>query len=488
MMSGQNEHTNDEQERGDGVTMTTSESNEADDTAALFRMEGLEKYFHVSDSLLDRLRPDRETKWVRAVDGVDLAVREGETLGLVGESGCGKSTLARTALRLIEPTAGHIYANGEDVTAYDSSELQSFRSEVQMIFQDPFASLNPRYTVRKTLTEPMKVHDIAGSKSERDERSGELLERVGLSAAYLDRYPHEFSGGQRQRIAIARALAVEPKLIVADEPTSALDVSVQAQIINLLYRLRDEMELSMLFISHDLSVIRQICDRVAVMYLGEIVELSPTKKLFREPHHPYTQALLSSIPVPDPTVKRERIPLEGDVPTPIDPPSGCRFHPRCPKVISPTDWSGTQKAWRRVMHIKTRVENDSIQPDAMRSQLGEERETVTNEDVIEALYTEHISGSDVADRDAVMLPESAEGTIRDTLSALVEGDQKRAVELLDESFTTVCERDEPKMLETEQAHLVHCHLYDSEQPGEPWEATSPQQTGDERANRVADTE
>lgn len=296
-------------------------------TETLLKVENLKKFFPIHGGLFGR-----QVGEVKAVDDISFYIKKGETLGLVGESGCGKSTTGRMLLRLLEPTEGAIQFEGQDLTKLSKEEMRKMRKEIQMVFQDPFASLNPRHTVEKILEEPLIVHGVK-SKEERKKRVRELLETVGLNSWHAKRYPHQFSGGQRQRIGIARALAVHPKLIVADEPVSALDVSIQAQVLNLLQDLQKEFGLTYLFIAHDLGVVRHISDRVGVMYLGQMMELADSEALYDSPKHPYTEALLSAVPIPDVDFKKERIVLRGDVPSPANPPTGCPFHLRCPKVM-----------------------------------------------------------------------------------------------------------------------------------------------------------
>jgi oligopeptide/dipeptide ABC transporter ATP-binding protein len=289
----------------------------------LVEVRNLKKYFPVNKGLLSRRK-----SYVRAVDGVSLSIHKGETLGLVGESGCGKSTTGRMIMRLLAPTEGEIWFNGKDISRFNDHQLREIRKEMQMVFQDPYASLNPRMTVGEIIAEPFVVHNMLAGK-EKERRVHELLELVGLTSYHAKRYAHEFSGGQRQRIGIARALALNPKLIVADEPVSALDVSIQSQVLNLMQDLQQEFGLTYLFISHDLSIVEHISNRVGVMYLGRIVEISDKDSLYDKPLHPYTQSLLSAVPVANPRIKKERIILEGDIPSPSNPPKGCAFHPRC---------------------------------------------------------------------------------------------------------------------------------------------------------------
>lgn len=296
-------------------------------TEPLLKVEGLKKYFPIKNGLFGKT-----TGQVKAVDDVSFYVNEGETLGIVGESGCGKSTTGRMLMRLLEPTEGTVTFNGQELTKLSPQEMRKARREIQMVFQDPYASLNPRHTVEKILMEPLIVHNIGDTKS-RKKMVRDFLEIVGLSSYHAKRYPHQFSGGQRQRIGIARALMTNPKLIIADEPVSALDVSIQAQVLNLMQKLQQELKLTYIFIAHDLGVVRHISDRVGVMYLGKMVELASSENLYAKPLHPYTQALLSAVPVPDPGFTREEIILEGDIPSPSNPPSGCTFHTRCPFVM-----------------------------------------------------------------------------------------------------------------------------------------------------------
>jgi len=323
--------------------MTTETITQQTSREALVRVENLKKHFPIRRGILIQ----REVAAVHAVDGVSFEIYQGETLGLVGESGCGKSTTGRTLLQLYRPTAGSVFFKGEDLTKLKGAALRKKRRHMQMIFQDPYASLNPRMTVGKIVEEPLEIHNI-GTPQERKERVAELLNLVGFSPSFVTRYPHEFSGGQRQRIGIARALALQPEFIVLDEPISALDVSIQAQVVNLLEELQAKFNLTYLFIAHDLSMVRHISDRTAVMYLGKVVELATRDELYSHPLHPYTQALLSAVPIPDPKKERERkrIVLEGDVPSPVNPPSGCRFRTRCP--LAKDICAEEEPAWREV--------------------------------------------------------------------------------------------------------------------------------------------
>jgi peptide/nickel transport system ATP-binding protein len=436
----------------------------------LVRIRDLEKYYYENDTLFDTLM-GRERTSVKAVDGVDLDIQQGETLGLVGESGCGKSTTGETVLRLREPTGGTVEFDGEDISEMSSSELTEFRERAQIVFQDPFSSLDPRMTVGDIVSEGLKIHGLpettpdGTSKREwRRDRAKELLDRVGLSADQIDRYPHEFSGGQRQRIGIARALALDPEFIVLDEPVSALDVSVQAQILNLLDDLQDEYGLTYLFIAHDLSVVRHICDRVAVMYLGEVVELGETDALFDSPKHPYTEALLESVPRADTSEHGRRVdPLSGDVPSPRNPPSGCHFRTRCPEIIPPPGVETDQAAYRNVMTFRDRLARGEFGAERFRED-GDVTETATESGTGGAAANGQRADDDTAFKQAVReefgltgLTGADEDTVEDALEILANGREAEAAERLTDRFESVCETDEPD--HHGDVQMAACHLY-----------------------------
>jgi len=424
---------------------------DGDAAEPLLSVRELEKYYYEQDTLIDRLLGNDPVS-VNAVDGVSFDIRSGETLGLVGESGCGKSTTGETLLRLREATGGTVTFDGEYVYEMGDDELTAFRKRAQIVFQDPFSSLDPRMTAGDIVAEPLRIHDI-GTPEERAERADELLERVGLSAEQSERYPSEFSGGQRQRIGIARALALEPEFVVLDEPVSALDVSVQAQILNLLQDLQAEFGLTYLFIAHDLSVVRHICDRVAVMYLGEIAEVGPTDEIFESPDHPYTRALLESVPRASTDEQGRTVDtLEGDVPSPRDPPSGCRFRTRCPRVIPPDDLDIAQADYRAVMTVRERIEGREIPLD--------EIEVDVPDDAIETERQEAVAGA-LVDRELDRtLPSPHRERVREALELVAAGEWEAAADSLRTQYESVCERVDPVL--QDRPHAAACHLY--EQP------------------------
>ncbi|ARS88931.1 ABC transporter ATP-binding protein [Natrarchaeobaculum aegyptiacum] len=441
-------------------------------SAPVLAARDLEVHYTTSDGLLERLARRGDT--VRAVDGVDLALEAGETLGLVGESGCGKSTLAQALVGLEETTGGTVTYRGRTLESLSGEDRQTFRTDVQYLFQNPGASLDPRLPVGDAVAEPLAVHDVV-PPARRDERVAELLELVGLSATDANRYPHECSGGQRQRIAIARALAVEPSVLVCDEPVSSLDAGEQARILNLLADLRDRLELTTLFVSHDLSVVDHVADRIAVMYLGRVVERGTPADLFDdllEPEHgtedergdqptlhPYTEALVSAIPEPDPLWEGRRIVLEGDVPSPIDPPTGCRFHTRCHRLVPPDPFDLEPAEFRPVMTLRTRL--DRVESGAIRGP--------TPATIREALGVSSLeSGPELtttAIRDAIGLPDSlsdpaAERRLEAALEAVVAGDVSSARSTLEDAFETPCESCSPAFRPVADGHEIACRRFE----------------------------
>jgi len=426
----------------------------------LLEVRNLKKHYPIKKGLLNRT-----VGAAKAVDGISFDIHRGETVGLVGESGCGKSTAAETIVRLQDPTDGEVIFNGgdragatrgddgvhpNDVARFDKKELKEFRRGAQMIFQDPSSSFDPRMKIGSSIAELLQVHGM----SDRHRRRAiveDLLERVGLSAADFDRFPHEFSGGQKQRIALARALVLNPELVVADEPVSALDVSIQAEVLTLIEDLQAEFGLSLLFISHDMSVIREICDRVAVMYLGKIVEIGSTEEVFTNPKHPYTEALLSSIPMPDPRRERDEIELTGTVPDPVNPPSGCRFHTRCHKVVQPDDVDIDQVQWRGALNFRDRAAAGTIDVEGIRQTLIAENgdSAVTDDAVRRELRSEFDLPGTIADREI-------ESAVTDAIDEIMAGEDEAAAEHLADAFTTPCEEIEPEFTDHGDGHKSAC--------------------------------
>jgi len=395
----------------------------------LLSVRDLERHYPVRSGLLRRV-----TGHVKAVDGVSFDVHAGETLGLVGESGCGKSTTVTTMLGLEEPTGGEVRFDGRRLSEFDDGERERFRRRAQIVFQDPNSAFDPRLTVVESVAEPLKIHGVR-DPDRRREVAVDALEHVGLAAADADRYPREFSGGQKQRIALARALVLNPDLLVVDEPVSALDVSVQAEILSLLDDLQTELGLALVLVSHDLGVVRQVCDRVGVMYLGEVVERGPTDRLFDTPQHPYTEALLSSIPEPDPGARGDGVDLSGDVPDPTAQPAGCSFHPRCHRVIPPEAFDVDDRRFRAVLDLRLALQDGDIAP----------------EDFADASAVRSEFGLDRALPDA-----EAEQVLSEAAAAVATGDVEAATDRLRDAFTTVCEREDPALEPTAVGHPAAC--------------------------------
>ncbi|ADD06056.2 ABC-type transport system ATP-binding protein (probable substrate dipeptide/oligopeptide) [Natrialba magadii ATCC 43099] len=430
----------------------------------LLSVRNLKKHYPITEGILSK-----EVGRVRAVDGIDFDVYPGETVGIVGESGCGKSTAASSLIRLEEPTDGSVLFDGEDITEYDREEMKAFRRRVQMIFQDPESSFDPRMSIGDAIAEPLTVQGLTDT-ARRREIIADLLERVGLSASDADRYPHELSGGQKQRVGLARALSMNPDMIIADEPVSALDVSIQSEILALMNDLQEKFGLSILIISHNLAVIRQICDRVAVMYLGEIVELGRTDEVFANPQHPYTRALLASIPTADPTDRGMGVELTGDVPSPSNPPSGCRFHTRCPEVIQPEGYEFEQSVWRRVMDLRQKLDSGSIDVEAIRDMI------LTETDSYETTAEIPTAKTRVRVREEFDIPKplsdpQAESVLEEAIEEIVTGNDEAAREYLAAEFATPCETQSPVLEDTESGQTASCLRIENELPPSEVEQT-----------------
>jgi peptide/nickel transport system ATP-binding protein len=439
----------------------------SNDAEPLVEVQNVSKLFDMTQGVTDRLL-QREPNPVRAVDDVSLTINEGDILGVAGESGCGKTTLGKLLVKLHEPTYGSINFDGKDITNLSKQEENEFRQRVQMIFQDPFESLNPRMTVFQAVMEPLKINDIGEGYQDRRDRVKEVLNDVGLSPAeaYLDEFPKELSGGELQRVAIARALVVNPDFIVCDEPVSMLDVSIRAGVLNLMKELQDEYGLTYVFISHDLSLIRYMCDRTAIMYLGDVIEQGPTSDVVMNPKHPYTEALFDAVPEIDPGAERHRANVTGEVPNPRNPPSGCRFHPRCANIIPPEDWTGSQDAFRRVFQFKRRVLQDDIDvEEAVESEGRRSADAILRRGLALELPEEHTLADEhsrTVDPSVLDVPTDAERTLRQAAEKLLEGDDERAKAELDGEFTTICERKHPEMREA-GSRITACHLYEKEE-------------------------
>ncbi len=440
------------------------------DPDSLVEIQNVSKLFGLSQSVIGQLL-GREAHPVRAVQNVDLNINKGDIMGIAGESGCGKTTLGKLLVKLYDPTEGRIMFDGRDMAELAREDQKVFRQRVQMIFQDPFESLNPRMTVFQSVVEPLKINEMGDGYQDRRERVVQVLNDVGLSPAeaYLNEFPKELSGGERQRVAIARALIVNPDFIVCDEPVSMLDVSIRAGVLNLMKELQDEYGLTYVFISHDLSLIRYMCDRTAIMYLGGIVEQGPTDEVVNDPKHPYTEALFDAVPEIKPGSQRRRANVTGEVPNPRNPPTGCQFHPRCSKIIPPEDWSGSQEAFRRSFSYKHRVKTGDIPVEDIAEEYTEQRDAVDR--VLEIglaleLPEEHqVPGEQMGTIDigSLDMPRQAESALRSATRDLLDGNREDAIEQLDRQFNTICEREVPELRESGD-QVTACHLYGSSTP------------------------